>query len=265
MRQVAYFCYHRKDDNVLETSIKSLRSVSKCEIVIATDDTPLPLQRQLADKYGVQWDVVAPEQMITRRATCKVERLQALIELAPDDTCVIAVDVDTYFVQDPFIPFTERPAMDLGLTSRGYLYWSTINGGVFFLRVNPRSRIWLSWHVGEIFHPRWRPYVDVRQTFDHERLGLDWTVNQDFLIACWEHREEVESLLGTHIEDVGPAYNFCPPTDLDRADAEQKVRQAYQEQSVSILHLKSALKDLIYEDLLEHAVTHHARGGACWL
>jgi hypothetical protein len=263
--QIAYFCYHRRDDNVLETCLRSLRSVSDCVIVIATDGVPDALAALLATAYGVQWDLVLPEQMQNRRAACKLERLGELTFKVSDGTQIMAADVDTYFLQDPFRAFAEHPQMDVGLTTRGYEHWSAINAGVVYLASVPHVRLyWLAWALAEIARPTWEPFVALRRQHGHESAGLDWWVDQDFLLACWEQRDRVRQTTGVRIEDVGPTYNYCPPSDLDPQAAE-KIRTAYREKSVAVLHLKSRLKELIYAGLFEHAVTHHERGPNEWL
>lgn len=260
---VVFFCYHRRDDNVLETSLKSLRSVSDCRIVIASDGVTQAFQEHCEKTYGVRWDIVPPEQMTNRRATCKMERLLALVNSFPDGAQVLVADADTYFLRDPFEPFSDHQ-MDVGLTARGYEHWAPINGGIFYLRIGPSVQRWMTCCVNEILDPRWQPFVDWRQRWGHETNGFDWWVDQDFLNACWGHHGEIESRFGIHLVDVGPAYNFCPTVEADPA-AKETVLRAYREKSVAVLHLKSDLKDLIYAGVFEHAVTHHEKGGTCWL
>jgi len=121
-------------------------------------------------------------------------------------------------------------------------------------------REWIKWHLEEIFNPKWHAYVQIKKKWNHYRKGLDWSVGQDFLIACWNERNR----LSVRVRDAGPKYNFCPPMDLLGNKAKDMVVDACQNKSASILHLKSGLKSLVYDGRLPRCVTRHQRGRENW-
>jgi len=265
--QFAYFCYHRKDDNMLETCINSLRQVSPdCGILVVTDGIPPEEKSFLADRFGVLWIVVSPSEMVKQRAACKIRMLKSIVSTRLEDGDELLVsDVDVYFQKNPFTAFAEHPNMDLGLTTRGYNYLFPINGGIFYIRVNSKMRDWVSWYNEEFSCATWKEYVDLRMSYNHFRYGLDWGA-QDFLIACWNHRKHLLSSKGLVIEDVGPNYNYCPPTDTMGNAAFALIRKALAEQSVCTIHLKSDLKQMIYDKgLFPNALIRHPRGSTQWL
>lgn len=268
-KDIAYFVYHRKDDNMLETCINSLRVVNpECNIVIVTDGVPLELHDKMRDKYRVVWFNVTPSQMHKRRATCKIEMLNEIIkDLENNKANILVSDVDIYFQWNPFTPFEEYPEMDLGLTTRGYPYAFPINAGIFYIRVNNRMKDWIQWHADEVVKPTWDRYIqlNVIQYKHRQRLGLDWAVGQDFLIANWLYRDEIEKSKGIKIVDVGPKYNYCPPVDTMKDKAFQLIREALIKKDKVTLHLKSDLKKMIYEGIFPNAKIEYPKGDTAWL
>jgi len=264
MNQYAFFAYwNNVDPNMLETCIASLRQVSQCVIYIATNDIPIEVEKRL-DSYHVCWLRVPNEKVQKRRACCKIEVLNNLMKQLDSQDSVLVSDVDVVFIKDPFVPFYEYRGMDLGLTTRGYDHAFPINGGIFYIRVNPKMKDWLRWHLEEIYTPTWEPYVKHRKKWNHGHYGLDWSMGQDFLVANWYEREWVQQEKGIHIVDVGPNYNYCPPTDTIGKEAFKLAWDALSEKSVSVLHLKSELKRIIYDPKFPGACINYAKGRAAW-
>jgi hypothetical protein len=268
-KDIAYFVYHRKDDNMLLTCINSLRVVNpNCSIVIVTDGVPEGLKDKLRNDYNVIWFYVTPSQMNKRRATCKIEMLNEIVkDLENSKAQILVSDVDIYFQGDPFVPFEEYPDMDLGLTTRGYPYAFPINAGIFYIRVNDKMKSWVQWHIDEILKPSWGRYIQlhINQYRHRQRLGLDWAVSQDFLIANWLYKDEVKKLKGVNIIDVGPQYNFCPPVDTMKNKAFELIRESLIKKDKVVLHLKSDLKKMIYEGIFPNAKIEYPKGETAWL
>jgi len=124
---------------------------------------------------------------------------------------------------------------------------------------------WIKWHVQEIYRPTGELYIRLRRSYNHERFGLDWSVGQDFLIANWMQREQLRKDKGMNIVDVGPRYNFCPPTDILGQKAFDNVREALKVPSVVTIHLKSDLKRMIYEPGFPNAKTGNPKGTLAWM
>jgi len=257
----AYFTYHQRDNNMLETCIHSLREVtSDVQIIIVTDGVPDIVKSFLSDNYNVWWQMVDPKQMLKRRATCKIEMLLHCFQqyFSYNDKILVS-DVDVYFQADPFKPFEDNRGMDIGITTRGYKHLFPINGGIFYLRVNSCVRKWVAWHVDEIFENTWDAYIAVRKKYNHFRFGLDWSVGQDFLVATWLERDALKKLRGLSIVDAGPRYNYCPATDTMGDEAFNLVRAAIGDtDTAAVIHLKSKLKKMIYEtNLFPNVMIRH--------
>lgn len=262
MTKYAYLFYHRCDDNMFETCIKTLRKVSDCKIVVATDNVPDEMKKDLSIKYQVQWIDVPRSEVVGRRAFCKIKVLRDFVNTLPSGDIVMAPDVDMYFMADPFTALDGR-SFDIGFTTRGYDYYFPINGGMIYIVVNGKTCGWLTWHVTEALNPKWGLYKN-RNYRHRQRFGLDWAVGQDFLIACWERREWIKATMGVVIEDVGSRYNYCPPSDRWFKRAFECIREAYQNKTHAVLHLKGALKDILYEGLFEDAITKYSRCSHDW-
>jgi hypothetical protein len=251
---------------MLVTCIHSLRKVCPdAGIILTTDGIPQYVGDLLYDEYDVEFDIVGKQRMVGRRATCKVERLCKCVEEdCEDGDIVLASDVDVVFLKDPFTAMEDED-IDIGLTTRGYPHLFPINGGIFYMRMNNGVQDWLLWHVEQIHNPTWKPYVDHREKCNHQRYGLDWSVGQDFLVACWMFRHHVWDRFKIRVSDVGPNYNFCPPTDTMGDGAFDMVWKALEEGEITTLHLKSALKGMIYDRSFPDAQILYPKGNLAWL
>jgi hypothetical protein len=265
MSQYAFFAYWNNiDANMLETCIASLRRVSQCVIYIATEGVPQEVEDRL-DIYRVFWIRVPKEKAHKRRACCKIEILENLAKQLDNNDLILVSDVDMVFLKDPFTPFWKHKEMDLGLTTRGYPHAFPINGGIFYMRIHSKMKMWLHWHLQEIYHPTWEPYVKHRRRWNHEHYGLDWSVGQDFLVANWVNRQKIKQDRDIDIVDVGPDYNYCPPTDTMGQKAFNMAWDALKEGKITALHLKSDLKRMIYDSKFPNACINHSKGKTGWL
>lgn len=224
--------YHRVNDDVCETFLNSFRKVNdKALLQVHTDDVPVEIQTEWSENYGVEWIITEPAQ----GQRC-YQRMMSAVETSCDR--LVFCDVDVYFLDDPFKVFDKRK-FDLGLTKRIHSYKFPVNSGVFFVR--PEGRDFLS---------EFPAYAD-----EHKDIW-DWFIDQDFLNYLWGRRGVV---------DVGWEWNFCPNTDVfGTVLAMDMIRRAYESKSVKILHLKSELKNLIYDGFLEYAINRPENKKAGW-
>lgn len=256
--------YHVIDNNVFETCLRTLRKVSDCEVVVFTDNVPPELMKRWTHDYGVAWIVLPKSAMQKRRAACKIECVSSFVEQVEIGHNVISADADLYFLKDPFTAFEYE--FDLGLTTRGYKYYYPINAGVIFHKVSPAMKDLYSFMRSEVLDPTWPEYVAYKQYWGHERFGLDWAVGQDLYNVAWLHQNFIWENFGIEVRDVGPYYNFCPHSDgTFIEEGKRKAVEAYKQKSVSVIHLKSKLKDLVYEDVFDDAITIHERGPRNWM
>ncbi len=225
---------------------------------------PPELKTRWTCDYGVGWVTLPESEMENRRQACRVECLSSFVEQAESGEKIIRADADLYFLKDPFTAFEDE--FDLGLTTRGYKYSYPINVGVLFYKVSPKMKDLQSFIRSQVLNPTWQEYVAYRKHWKHEKFGLDWCVEQDFFNVLWLHQNFILENFGIEVKDVGPDYNFCPHADGKFIEeGKQKVVEAYRQKSVSVIHLKSKLKDLVYEDVFDDAITIHERGPRNWM
>ena len=214
------------NDNI-ETTINTLKKYSDAEIHVYSDTDEFEHSHKVADN-----------RVIGRRATCKVECLLDFMGSLEEDDQILVADVDLYFCGDPFTAFEQE--FDLGVTIRKHR--RPVNGGIFYLRNNEKTEKLIVENICQAHHPTWLTYRKLKK----DTYGLDWTVNQNFLNACWQDRKN----LNLKIVDVGEQYNYCP-------ESKKLMKEAYLENKAITLHLKSRLKLCIYEGWLPDAVANH--------
>ena len=269
----AIFVYHDEgaDRNVFETCLKTFRQNSpNSRIIIYTDDINAKFESELFDKYNVMLNTLPRLKIEGRRSVCKVEcftdyilRLRFPI---PEEEYIIAVlDADLFFLRDAFDVLDYVNIKDIGLTSRGHPYWCDINGGVIFFRKNLNNALkidaFVQEHRRQSENPTWEFYKEYQKKYNHTRFGQDWTRGQDYLNCVWLNRDSFD----IDIKDVTNFFNYCPACDFyGTNNAKRLIIDAYKNKTKAVLHLKSELKELIYEDVFEEAVTSHKKGKIRW-
>lgn len=229
--------YHRVNDDVFETFLRTFRKVSGARLLVYTDNVPKDFQRKWTNDYQVEWIQLKPEQVRDRRCICKLEIIDDCISRLIDGDRLIISDVDMYFLNDPFTAF-DKLSFDIGVTLRIHSYKFPVNAGLCFLRINDNSR--------QVFCRDYKDYIKA-----YTGNG-DWFIDQDYINKLYKDGRAV---------DVGWEYNFCPNTDVFGIDlAADMIKRAYRSKSVKVLHLKSELKMCIYEGFLDDAVTKYAGG-----
>jgi len=233
--------YHRVNDDVFETFLRTFRKISNALLQVYTDDVPKELQRKWSNDYQVEWKQLSPEQVKGRRCLCKMEIVaDSAARLKTGDRLIIS-DVDIYFLEDPFTAFG-KCEFEIGVTLRIHPYKFPVNAGIYFIHINDHSK--------KVFCNDYKDYVKA-----YPQDG-DWLVDQNYINYIYKNGDAV---------DVGWEYNFCPNTDVFGIDlAANMIKRAYDSRSVKILHLKSELKMCIYESFLEDAVIKYMNGGWNW-
>lgn len=256
---IAFICYWgRVNDDVFETCVNTFRKHSKAHLQVHSDNRP-----ELKADYGIRWTNVDKSIVKGRRALCKIERLRNVTKNMRNNDRLLVADADLYFLDDPFTAFDKD--FDLAITTRCH-EWKfngreyPVNGGVFFFRINDKTRKFVNFYLQQCENPNWPPLVKLRKELGRVYTP-DWEIGQDFLLAAWENRDELD----LNIVDLGPEYNLCPNTDyFGVRKAQQLIKVAYETKSAKVLHLKSELKLSIYDDWMEDAVIHQG-GRKEWL
>lgn len=250
---IAFFCYWgRANDDVFETCMNTFNLCSKALLQVNSDDRVNDLSRD----YNIRWVNVPKKEVEGRRALCKIEQLDRLIKQLRHGDRLMVADCDLYFLDDPFKAFEKD--FDMAVTTRCHEYRWPINGGVFFLRVNNKTRRIVDFYLRQCREPSWPPLLEFRKG---RTYTPDWEIGQDFLCTAWNERGNLEQ----DIIDVGPEYNYCPNTDVYGVDrARQLIECAYKFKTVKVLHLKSQLKLSIYDGYMEKAITKRCNGRWNW-
>lgn len=246
------FYYFTENESItfdlLELSVKSLRKVSDCDILVLTDQSSSICHKLRNLQVTVFHESVFGCDDVDGRMLKKVVGLHWISQLLPKTTELICCDVDTYFKSDPFKAFSECGITEIGLTSRDYLHQHKINAGVVFFKVCKETRSFILWMLHQIKEPHWDTYIEYQKKFNHK--GTDWYVDQDFYNAALSAQNEH----GYRITVVPPKYNYCPHCDgaEDTVEkAKKQMRLAYLTTETVVLHLKSRLKELVTEGLFE--------------
>ncbi|MHC4891209.1 MAG: putative nucleotide-diphospho-sugar transferase, partial [Planctomycetota bacterium] len=257
MSDIAFFCYWgRPNDDVFETCMNTLLKCSpNVHLQVHSDDRP----RDLSKDYGISWANVPKEKVKGRRALCKIERLQKLVRQLRQGDRLMVADVDLYFLDDPFKAFEQD--FDFAVTTRCHAYRWPVNGGVFFLKINERTRRFIDFHLKQCRKPTWPPLLTFRKLRHNgvePKYNPDWEIGQDFLCAAWLSKDKHDIAVDKDltIVDVGPEYNYCPNTNVYGVQtARALIKDAYETKKVKVLHLKSELKLCIYDGYMEDAIT----------
>lgn len=233
--------YHRVNDDMFETFLRTFRKVSNALLQVYTDNVPVSLQVKWSNDYNVGWIQLTEEQVKRRRCLCRIKCLCDCSEMLTSNDRLIFSDVDVYFLEDPFTAFDKR-GFSVGVTTRFHTYKFPINSGLVFVRPSKET--------DKIFGIDFEGYADENKEY------WDWYIDQNYLNYLYENGEAV---------DVGWEYNFCPNTDVFGVNlAADMIRRAYESRSVKVLHLKSELKMEIYEGYMEDAVTKNCCGSFNW-
>jgi hypothetical protein len=253
---VAFMCYWgRPNDDVFETCVNTFSKHSKALLQVHSR------VYDLSKDYGLRWVNVPKREVKGRRALCKIEQLARLVKQLKAGSRLLVMDADLYFLDDPFKAFEKE--FDVALTTRCHEYRWPVNGGVFFIRVNSKTKQWMKFHLEQCQEPTWHALLEFRKSRKAQPYTPDWEIGQDFLCATWLDR--VGSSVIPHTVDVGYQYNFCPNTDIfGLQKARKMIKDVYNGNSVKILHLKSELKLCIYDGYMEDAITKRCNGRWNW-
>ena len=218
-------------------------------------------RNQPGGKRPVLTVYVTPEEMAIGRMGSKMVTQYRFINALPDGSQVISADADLYFLRNPFTAFYMYP-FDIGVTTRCEPYKYSINGGVVMFRVNARTKCWLDFAIQEaysIYGSDKKRSWDILEQFEKkhghnaQQNRNSWYIDQNFWCCSFDNPEEVYNFSGARILDIGPTFNYCPHSDGSQkqiALGKAKLMRAYHDESVSVLHLKSQLKELLFAGLL---------------
>ncbi len=231
---IAYFIYHGMyyENDMFDVCIRSLKKQSDCEIYVYTPN--LDNQELLKDR-GVNVVEFPMSDWKDRRMTCKVEKAKHLMDtLKPGDN-LMCFDADLIFLKDPFDVFDND--FDFLYTTRHMPSEYKPNGGVWGVKVNERSNIFLEHYISNLNNPSWQPYINFRTGHNHNNdiNNRDWWVDQDWLCVCDNYKDNINNgELGFPITifDGSSKYNYIITGGNKEVEHEIELCDKY------ILHLK---------------------------
>lgn len=177
----------------------------------------------------------------------------------PNGSRVISADGDLYFLRDPFQAFTKEfrglDNFDIGVTTRCEPYKYPINGGMIFFSVNDQVKDFLRFLIEQVYEMTDPDLISYQKRFGHDKQGnpADWYIDQDMWNVAYLGDDRLKEHYDVKITDVGCTFNFAPHSDgtpEQIAAGKAKLMRAYHDESVHVLHLKSRLKELVFEGLL---------------
>ena len=270
------------DSRLVNKTLQTLDDVSDCNIVMFTDELRDYdfSSEQYMPKKKVLVQYVTPEERAIGICGSRVLTQYRFMLGLPNGSRVITSDSDMYFLRNPFDAFNtdssseengspdengEESAgkeFDIAVTTRPELYKYPINSGIVMFRINDRVKDFLRFLVEQIYDRTWPDLISYEMKFNHnvEPDGVthcdninSWYFDQDIWCVSYLHQDFLKNDFGVRLVDVGPTFNFCPHSDgttEQAAHGKAKLMAAYHAESVHVLHLKSKLKELLFEGLL---------------
>jgi hypothetical protein len=240
------------DQRLVVNSLATLGDVCKSNNIIFSDKTKMYAPGNVLTQF-----VTEKERDIGRMGSKVLTQYRFMMGL-PDGSQVISADCDLHYLSNPFSAFEtlkmvsgELEEWDIAVTTRPYEYHYPINGGVVFFKINKNVRDLLSYLIAEVFDRTWFELQQYQRRFDRTPGDNDWYIDQDIWCCCWLYKNLIKERFGVNIIDVGPKYNFCPHADgVSTEDGKLLLMNAYESGAASILHLKSRLKELLFDGSL---------------
>ncbi|KKN75717.1 hypothetical protein LCGC14_0378210 [marine sediment metagenome] len=202
-------------------------------------------------KRPVLTQFVTPDERAIGRMGSKVLTCYRFVCGLPNGSKVLMSDADMYFMRDPMKAFNAD--FDLGVTTRPEPYYYPLNAGIIFMRVTDQLKDYLRFVIENIYTASWPELVSYQKRFGHDPGDKDWNFDQDALCVTYLFADQMKERFGINVVDVGPKYNWCPHSDgtwEQIASGKAKLLRAYHDESVVVLHLKSKLRELVFEGLL---------------
>ena len=171
----------------------------------------------------------------------------------PNGSKIITADCDMHYVRNPFTAFDigifntfTNSEWDIAVTTRAQEYQYPINSGIVFFKISDRVRNLLDYLMAEIYDRTWFELMQYQRKFGHQ--GNDWYIDQDIWCCCWLYKKLIKDRFDVTIIDAGPKYNYCPHSDGSETENGKRIAmEALQDKSISVLHLKSRLKELLFD------------------
>ncbi len=231
------------DERLVHNTLKTLFRVSSCNKIIFTDG----VKNISHETWGLEQFVIPEEREIGIAGSKIVTQFRFMAGL-PDGSKVLSADCDLHFVKNPFVAFKQE--FDIAVTTRCEAHHYPINQGVVMFRINDKVRNFLQFLSSQINERTWPELIKFQKAFNH--TGNDWNVGQDMMCVAWLRKDWVLEKFGVKIIDIGSDFNFCPHADgIHTYSGQAKLIDAYRAKDKTILHLKSKLRELLFNREIE--------------
>lgn len=194
---------------------------------------------------------VTPEERAIGRMGSKVLCCYRFVCGLSNGSKVLISDADMYFLRDVFQAFEAE--FDLGVTSRCEPYHYPLNAGILFMRVSDQLKDYLRFVIEQLYESNWPELAVYQKRFRHDPKNFDWDFDQDALCTTYLMRDKIKEQFGIDVVDLGFYWNMCPHSDgtpEQIASGKNKLLKAYHDESVAVLHLKSKLRELLFDEIL---------------
>jgi hypothetical protein len=207
--QIAFLTWDGPPSNYVAVCVESLcQQNSQCRIIFYYQDEEFRSSLLRFPAKQIEFRKLAVSDWNGRRMTHRVEILQALAFEASLSSCVLSLDCDLYFQDDPFKIFLDHKNSDLIYTtcmmSEYHDVEYPVNGGVFGIRVNKRSKFLLNFWLLNRENPTWAQWMNYSLRQEHKHHYPDWFFDQDFLNCIHRHPLPFEIA----VTDAGSKYNY---------------------------------------------------------
>ena len=239
----------------MKVCLESLRRHNpKCKIHLHYDNYFTKFKFK---KFNINFEKINKKICQNRPVFYKTLMAKELCLKLPEGDRILIVDFDTLFQNNPFLMFEEFPDNDLYYTYclmsskdslRPEKIWkslkSKINGGVWGLIVNDKTKELMKFWIDNLINPSWDKWVNNELRLSHNQKGLKgskWFFSdQDFLNCIDWHDPPLSKPIKK--VDVGYKYNYFTST-WGYFNEELSMRNKIGNKDYKIIHFKGSFQD----------------------
>ena len=142
--------------------------------------------------FNIKFKKINDKKWHKRRLHHKGELTRDILQNINTGDKLLVLDCDLLFQNNPFLMFDENPGYDLYYTECVMSMWrvvdTPVNGGVRGFVANENSIRLLNFWLENNLNPTWGPWVKFDNRILHQKNGVDWWYDQDFLNCIHFHK-----------------------------------------------------------------------------
>lgn len=241
--------------NCMKVCLESLRRHhQECKIHLHYDNyfTKFKLKR-----FNINFEKINKKICQNRPVFYKTLMAKDLCLSLPEGDRILIVDFDILFQNNPFLMFEEFPDNDLYYSYclmstkdslRPEKIWKSvrtkINGGVWGLVVNDKTKELMNFWIDNLINPSWDKWVNNELRLSHDKKGLKgskWFFSDQDFLNCIDWHEPPLSKPIKKV-DVGYKYNYFTST-WGYFNEELSMRNKFGNKDYKIIHFKGSFQD----------------------